>query len=270
MRLSVYSSPEPAFLVNSFIIETQNGVIVIDTQFLVSQALKLQHEVENLGKPMLGVIVTHPHPDHFNGVSLLCKNLDIPIYATQSTLDEIKAVEATKRKFWKQTYGDDYPDSTTFPNQIVESKEELVIDGVTLTIDDLGAGESSDITVIYLPSEKTLIASDLLYHKVHPWLAESRSKAWIEQIGYVKKTYADAEVVHAGHGSEGRLDALDEQLEYIRFFRELVGNHLLPNEDLVDDAKAQIKKIMQNRYSGYPLEFLIEMNIDGIAKELAS
>lgn len=268
IKLSVYSSPEPAFLVNSFIVETQNGVIVIDTQFLVSQALRLQHEVEKLGKPLLGVIVTHPHPDHFNGVSTLCKNLDIPIYATQSTLDGIRAIEAAKREFWQQTYGDDYPDSTTFPNQIVKSKEELVIDGVNLIIDDLGAGESSDITVIYLPLEKILIASDLLYHKVHPWLAESRSKAWVEQIDYVKKAYAEAEIVYAGHGSDGRLDVLDEQLEYICFFQKLVGNHLLPNEGLVDDAKAKIKKIMQDRYPGYPLESLIEINTDGVAKEL--
>lgn len=270
MQIHVFKSPEPAFLVNSFIIETQNGIIVIDTQFLVSEARKLKQEVEKLGKPLLGVVVTHPHPDHFNGVGILCENLEVPIYATQSTVDDIKAIEAGKREFWKQTYGDDYPDSTTLPNRIVRSKEELVIDGVHLVIDDLGAGESSDITVIYLPSEKTLIASDLLYHKVHPWLAESRSKAWIEQIAYVKTTYAEAEIVYAGHGSESSLDALDGQLEYIHFFQELVSNYLTPDGDLADAAKTQIKQTMQTRYSGYPLEFLIEMNIDGVAKELAS
>jgi glyoxylase-like metal-dependent hydrolase (beta-lactamase superfamily II) len=270
MQLSVYSSSEPAFFVNSFIIETQTGVIVIDTQFLVSEARKLKQEVESLGKPLLGVIVTHPHPDHFNGVGILCENLEIPIYATQSTFDNIKAIEAGKREFWKQTYGDDYPDSTTLPNRIVRSKEELVIDGVSLVIDDLGAGESSDITVIYLPSEKALIASDLLYNKVHPWLAESRSKAWVSQIEYVKSTYFEAEVVYAGHGSKGSLDALNGQIEYIQFFQELVSKYLQPNKELDDAAKAKIKQTMQTHYPDYPLEFLIEMNADGVAKELVS
>jgi len=270
MQITVFKSPEPAFLVNSFIIETQNGIIVIDTQFLVSEARKLKQEVEKLGKPLLGVIVTHPHPDHFNGVGTLCENLEVPIYATQSTLDDIKNIEAGKREFWKQTYGDDYPDSTTLPNRIVRSKEELVIDGVSLVIDDLGAGESSDITVIYLPSKKVLIASDLLYHKVHPWLAESRSKAWVKQIEYVKSTYVEAEVVYAGHGSEGSLDALNGQIEYIQFFQELVGKYLKADEELGDAAKVQIKQTMQTQYPGYPLEFLIEMNVDGVAKELLS
>jgi len=132
MQIHVFSSPEPAFLVNSFIIETQNGVIVIDTQFLVSEAQKLKQEVEKLGKPLLGVIVTHPHPDHFNGVGILCENLEVPIYATQSTFDEIKAIEADKREFWKPMYGDDYPDSTLLPNRIIGSKEDLVIDGVKI------------------------------------------------------------------------------------------------------------------------------------------
>lgn len=270
MQLSVYSSPEPAFFVNSFIIETENGVIVIDTQFLVSQALKLQAEVKKLDKPILAIIITHPHPDHFNGTSILCESLDIPIYSTQATLEEIKAIEAPKREFWKQSYGDDYPDSTRLPNRVIKSKEALVIDGMKLLVDDLGAGESSDITVIYLPDEKILIASDLLYHKAHPWLAESRSQAWIEQIEYVKTTYADAEIVYAGHGPEGTLAALDQQLEYIQFFQELVSNHLTPDGVLADKAREQIKQAVQTQYPGYPLEFLIEMNVDGIVKELAN
>ncbi|MEB3213707.1 MAG: hypothetical protein VKL39_20330 [Leptolyngbyaceae bacterium] len=113
-----------------------------------------------------------------------------------------------------------------------------------------------------------MIASDLLYHKVHPWLAEGRSQAWLEQLDYVKSTYAEAEIIFAGHGAESNLQALDEQREYIHFFQNTVGSHLTSNGEWVNDAKAQIKQIMQNRYPGYPLEFLIEMNIDGVAKEI--
>jgi len=267
MQISVFTSPEPAFLVNSFIIETQNGVIVVDAQFLVSEARKLKQRIEQVGKPLLAVIVTHPHPDHFNGVGILCENLEVPIYATQSTLDDITAIEARKREFWKQTYGNDYPDFTILPNRMVNSKEDLVIDGVNLVIDDLGAGESSDITVIYVPSQKALIASDLLYHNVHPWLAEGRSKAWVEQIEYVKNTYGATEIVYAGHGSEGNLDALDGQREYIQFFYQLVRDRFT-SDGVSDDAKAHIKDTMLTRYPNYPLEFLIEMNIDGIVNEL--
>lgn len=66
MQISVFTSSEPAFLVNSVIIETQNGIIVVDAQFLVSEAQKLKQQIEQLGKPLLAVIITHPHPDHLH------------------------------------------------------------------------------------------------------------------------------------------------------------------------------------------------------------
>src|SRR5919109_3780818 len=46
--------------VNSWIIETKNGVVVVDTQRQFSEAKKLLNEVEKINKPILGVIITHP------------------------------------------------------------------------------------------------------------------------------------------------------------------------------------------------------------------
>ena len=46
--------------VNSWIIETKNGVVVVDTQRQFSEAKNLLNEVEKINKPILGVIITHP------------------------------------------------------------------------------------------------------------------------------------------------------------------------------------------------------------------
>ena len=59
--------------VNSWIIETKNGVVVVDIQRQFSEAKKLLNEVEKINKPILGVIITHPHPDHINGAYSLVK-----------------------------------------------------------------------------------------------------------------------------------------------------------------------------------------------------
>lgn len=269
-KIHTYSSPAHAFLVNSFLIETLKGVILVDTQFLVSEARKLKEAIQKINKPLLGIIITHPHPDHFNGTVVIAEGInDLPIYATQATLHGIKASEASKRNFWTKTYGSDYPQSTTFPNQIVESNEPLMIDGLEIVIDDLGAGESSDITVIYLPQTKTLIASDLVYNKVHPWLAESRSQAWLEQIQVVKAKYKDAQTVFAGHGTEGNLSIIDEQAEYINTFRQLVADRLQGNGEVSLDSKASIRKDLIARYQNYPLDSLIESNLDGVVAELS-
>ncbi len=268
--IHTYAASPEAFLVNSFLIEADHGVVVVDTQFLVTPAKALKQKVIDLGKPLLGVIITHPHPDHYNGTAIVLDGLDsIPIYATQATYDGVKETEAIKREFWTPTYQDEYPKSTLLPTEIIKPGEPLILDGVRLVIDDLGAGEASDITVIYLPEQRQLIASDLVYYRVHPWLAEGRSQRWLEQLDLVKKRYADTVQMFNGHGESSTLQGLDEQIDYITSFQDLVDKYR--QGDVIDEAqKSEIRKLMLAKYPTYPLDFLIEMNVDGIAKELAS
>jgi glyoxylase-like metal-dependent hydrolase (beta-lactamase superfamily II) len=269
MQIHKYSSAPEAFLVNSFLIETTNGVIVVDTQFLVTPAKVLKQKVLDIAKPLLGVIITHPHPDHYNGTGILLDGLNsVPIYSTQTTYDGVKETEAPKREFWTPSYNDEYPKSTLLPTEIVKSGESLIIDGVTLVIDDLGAGEASDITVIYLPEHRYFIASDLVYYRVHPWLAEGRSQQWLEQLDLVKSRYGDAIQVFNGHGDNSTLDGLNEQIDYINSFRELV-DRFRQGDHVNEERKSEIRKIVVEKYPNYPLDFLIEMNVDGVVKEIA-
>ena len=43
-------------------------MLVFDTSLLVSDIEALRARLAALKKTLLGVFVTHPHPDHFNGV----------------------------------------------------------------------------------------------------------------------------------------------------------------------------------------------------------
>ena len=36
------------------------------------------------------ILITHEHSDHIKGISVLSKNVDIPVYANKKTLDEIE------------------------------------------------------------------------------------------------------------------------------------------------------------------------------------
>ncbi len=78
-----YTSPGEAFFVNTYWIETLAGNIVIDTQFLIAQAQAVRAALDATGKLILGVIITHPHPDHYNGTGTLLAGLAaVPMYAT--------------------------------------------------------------------------------------------------------------------------------------------------------------------------------------------
>ena len=269
--IQVFSSTEQAFLVNSFIIETKNGLVLVDTQFLTSSTRELVRVISERGRPLLGVVITHPHPDHFNGAAEIEQHWPtVPIYATQTTIDVIRATEAQKRLAWAPVYGDDYPPRTTLPTHVVSTGEPLIIDGLVLMLDDLGAGESEDITVVYLPQTRALIASDLVYHRVHPWLAEGRTKQWLQQIAVVRSRYASASAVYAGHGQSGALELLSEQADYLLEFREQVRSTVKDLNSPSKEEREQIANQFRQRYAGYPLEMLVDMNVEGVARELAA
>jgi len=44
----------------------QKRILVINTQFLISEANKLKEGVQKIHKPIIGIIITHTHLDYFN------------------------------------------------------------------------------------------------------------------------------------------------------------------------------------------------------------
>lgn len=268
-KTHIYAAPEPAFLVNSFILEGARSVVVVDAQFLLSSAAALRSRIDAIGKPIAALILTHPHPDHYNGATTIIADAGATrILATSATDRSIRDTAEAKRAFWTPTYGADYPQSFAFPTEIVASGEAFSIDDIELALDDLGPGEASNIVVISAPKTGELFASDMIYSGCHPWLAEDRSDLWQQQIKTVKAKYADARIVHAGHGPSGDLGAFDVQSAYIDGFREIVRRNLSA-AGLDDAAKAAIRAGTLAAHPGFPLEFLIDFNAASIARELA-
>lgn len=265
----IFAGPEPAFLVNSFLLEGADRVVVIDAQFLVSSARALRARLDAVGKPLAALILTHPHPDHYNGAAILLEGLgDVPVLATAATAEGIRATAEAKRAFWTPNYGDDYPQSFVYPNRVIASGEVLRFGDIELKVDDLGPGEASDIVLFHAPRTGELFASDLLYSASHPWLAEERADLWLAQLDAVKARYAGTSIVHAGHGPSGGLGLIDAQKDYIAGFEALVRDALRSNV-LTDQDKAAVRRVWTGRHPGYPLDFLIDLNADAVAKSLA-
>jgi glyoxylase-like metal-dependent hydrolase (beta-lactamase superfamily II) len=290
-RIHNYASPPPA-PVGSWIIESKNGVVVIDTQRQFSEAKNVLKEVENIHKRILGVIFTHPHPDHVNGAAaLLNGTANVPIYATQSTFNVLKNDTGGYIALSKQLLPhNEYSKQVVLPNRIVSSGENIIIDGITYHFDDLGIGEADDMMVIYLPLQKLIFTGDIINNHMHPFFAgaispESRShiSEWIKQIEYLQQKYPDVKILFPGHGPSGVAKALlDEQLNYLNTFRSLVRQQmqLAPTvgreravANITEQGKSLIKGELQKLYPGYEpvatLPNMLDYNIDALAKEIS-
>lgn len=267
-KVHIHTSSPDAFFVNSFIIEGQRSLILVDTQFVLSEARAVADNIAALEKPLAAILITHPHPDHYNGIaSLLERYRGTCVYATAGTIEGIRETAEPKRAYWTPIVGADYPQRFAIPEVTVRNGEHLSIDGIELIVDDFGPTECSDNTAIQLPQIDSVIISDLVYNRVHPWLAEGRSDLWLAALDEASNRYEAAEVLYPGHGSAGPTSIIDEQKAYIIAVRGMIATSMKQDPELSDATKAAIRERVRARYQDYPLEAIIDMNTASLSSE---
>jgi glyoxylase-like metal-dependent hydrolase (beta-lactamase superfamily II) len=264
-----YVSDEQGFAVNSWLVPTAGGLVVIDTQFTVSEAEKLSQAITKTALPVRAVIITHPHPDHFNGICRLLQIARVPIYATRATIDGIRATADVKRAQWKPMYGADYPDQNCEPDSVVANDAAIRIDGTVFRFQDFGPGEASDESIIVVPSLKAVFVGDLIYQNMHPWLAEGRSERWLLQLDRLQSSIPQDYTIYPGHGAAASTVVIGAQRRYIENFRSVVKS-AIGSDGLSADASQAIVAHTRNQYPGWPLDMLIPVNAAAMAKEFAS
>ena len=267
-KVHMFTSTPGEMDTNSFLIETAASVVAVDTQFLGTPARQFRAMLDEIGKPLRALIISHPHPDHFNGTDIFLEGLsDIPILATQETLTGIHACATKVREKWLPMYGEEYPVLTRFPNQIIPRQYQLVYDGTEIIVDSIGPGEAVDISIIYVPESRDLILGDVLYDRTHAWILEQHSREWLVQLEDIKKRYAEAKTVYSGHGGSGSLELLDEQAAYIRRFREIVAEGS-SGDAITPKQKSAVVARIKKTYPDFKQDWWVAINVDAMAREL--
>jgi glyoxylase-like metal-dependent hydrolase (beta-lactamase superfamily II) len=265
----VHAAGDSAFRANAYLVETPDGVVAVDAPFTVSEAKKLRAELDALHKPLLAVLVTHAHPDHVNGIGLLTAGTQAKVVALAGVDKTLRAIDAPKRAYWKPIYKDEYPDSTVFPSQIVKDGETVTFDGAAFTARDLGQGESESETVWVLGKDAAF-TGDLVMNRVHPWLAEGHSAAWLSSLDKAQAALRGVAAVYPGHGEKGTLEALAWQKSYLEKYRAAVRDLAGGKASLTDAQKKELSARMEKVLPGAPLAMLVGMGADAVAAELAA
>jgi hypothetical protein len=129
------------------IVESKNGLVLVDAQFLVPYARKFREYADGLGKPIERLYLSHRHPDHWFGSGAAFG--DVPIHALPETATFIaEHGEDSLSDHWK--LGDLAPDSIVVPKETVEPGE-CTIDGVRYVFDRVTETEVDFHLTIKLP-----------------------------------------------------------------------------------------------------------------------
>lgn len=267
-RVHTHTSGEAGLFVNSYLVEGERGVVVVDAPFTVSESQAMRAKLVDIGKPLLAVLLTHAHPDHANGITILRAGAEVPVLATAGVEATLREIDSGKRAYWTPFYGDEYPPVTTFPNRLVQDGEVVTFDDLTFTVHDMGAGENAFETMFGLPGNATFIG-DVAYHRVHAWLAEGRLEAWLTQLDRARAVLWGQGMLYPGHGTPGGPELLDEQRAYLEHYRETV-RELADGRDALDEAAGQeLTRRMMAFWPEAPLASWIAPGGSPVAAELA-
>lgn len=271
--IHTYRAAETGLLVNSYLIEGETGVVVVDTNLLVSDIDALRARLKALKKPLRAIFVTHAHPDHFNGVQALLREGEVPVYAAASVGQEIEEIAGAKREQWGPVYGEEWPAETYYPNSRLADRQQVHLDELTFTVREMGAAESHADSYFVLSSDGTAPAAfigDLAFHGMHPYTADGHSGAWLSVLDTLTGDLAGVQTLYPGHGDPAGPGLLADQRRYLLYYREVVAGLARSQSRLTDTARTELDAAMQAFLPGAPLAWMIGLGADAVAAELAS
>jgi glyoxylase-like metal-dependent hydrolase (beta-lactamase superfamily II) len=211
------------FHVTSTLILGEHDALLVDAQFLDSEAKRLVDTIRASGKHLSTIYITHAHPDHFFGLAVVHAAFpDARILAHSTVAAEMHAAWQPKHDEWKPRLGADLSDTPV--DATAHDAPTLELEGHTLQLIGPEQGDAEHVVSVYVPELKTLIASDVSYGGVYPWVADAGPEGWNGWLATLARLQAlGATTVISGHRAPDHADSpadLEATAGFLRAFRD--------------------------------------------------
>lgn len=261
--------------VNTYWIETPGGaLIVIDTQRDLVHAAQAIDAVRAVGKPVIAILITHAHPDHYTGIGMFKKAFpQATVYASAATMtairDDVYGYNVGTQK--------DAPAVTprvfVAPDKTFADNVTLQIDGLTIVTRELGAGEAHDTTAYYLQGSGDLYLGDAVLNRLHAPLLEGSTAAWLAILDRLDVLFPNVRIVHPGHGASGpKQPMFDDERNYLRTSRSIVAEEIARSGFSATARRTAVRRINEqfNYVNPTGIADIVATSVDGLFKELSA
>jgi glyoxylase-like metal-dependent hydrolase (beta-lactamase superfamily II) len=243
LTLEHIGSDSTAFDVLATLVIGPKEVLLWDTQYHLSDARRVADRIAASGRRLKAIVLSHPDHDHYMGAAAIVERFPgTPVYMTAKALAEYQRTAPQAFRGEKSRAPQLLPDSLVTPQPLPSTR--LTLDGEPLEVipdvtGDVGTGTNS---MLWIPSLETVLASDVVFNDVHPWLGASDTTtrtAWrasLKRIASLEPRY-----VVAGHKKD--VNAPDSPEVVAEMDRYLVDFDALrltsPNASALYDAMIQ-------------------------------
>ncbi|MGJ8533475.1 MAG: MBL fold metallo-hydrolase [Alphaproteobacteria bacterium] len=228
-----YTSPEYSGMVNAHVIETNNELYLIDTQFVQALASEFSSYVDSLGKPIQRIYLSHSHPDHLFGA---VQFPDVEFV----TSDEVLAEANSAMDIYKAR-----KDALKDATEVVLPAGGLTIgtetwDGIEVQIGQVLDAEAAAELTFHIPEAGLYVAQDLLYANAHTFPINN-SENWLAALEDMQKLEG-IKVFGSGHGLPGAPGLIDDAIAYLNFQNQAIAEN--------NDGESATAAILA-KYPGY-------------------
>jgi glyoxylase-like metal-dependent hydrolase (beta-lactamase superfamily II) len=248
LQLKIFTSSPDGYSVNSTLVYGDKDAILIDSQFLLSEAHRLTAMILESKKNLTTVYVTHPHPDHYFGLAVIKQAFpNAKLVALPATVAGIKAGWGPRYKFWSATYGGNLPADPVIPEEL--QGNTLMLEGQALEILGGLTGDSpKNNSYVWIPSLKAVVAGDIVFSGTH-FVVPKMHDEWLQTLDQIAALHPA--IVVAGHqiaGAPTDASTIEFMKQYMQYFDESAAS-----SKSADELREKVK----SRYPNLGLETLL-------------
>jgi glyoxylase-like metal-dependent hydrolase (beta-lactamase superfamily II) len=240
LQTKVFTSTPEGVSTTSTLIYGDKDALLVDPQFLRSEALKVAAMVLETKRNLTTVYSTHPHPDHYFGITVMKQVFpDARLVALPAVLTGIRNGWEGRYKFWSATHGANVPaPGAVWPEQL---------QGTTLTLEEeqlqvFGGlqGDGPNNSFVWIPSIRTVVAGDIVFSGVHFGVPSGDNRAmWLKSLDQIAAL--EPAVIVPGHqvaGAPNDLSALTFMRKYMQDWDAAVAS-----SKSADELTSRMKKL---------------------------
>lgn len=228
LEMKVFFHGYYGFNSNSTLIYGKKDAILVSATFLLSDAHRLAAGILDTGKNLTHILIPEFHPDHHFGAEVLQNAFpDAKVVATKSVAKDIVYSADDKIALWGNLFGKDVPNRLYFPMPL--AKDYLEIEGHKLEITDGWQADMANETLVWIPSMRAAIPTDMVVYNVIAFTIESdveRRQLWKADLEKLRRM--EPRIVIPGHAtcdnfSTDPTDTIDFTLNYLNDFDEILA-----------------------------------------------